>query len=1091
MERQPYNGIREKELNQINTQDGRAYVAYSAPDFFISQSAFAPRRSGNQVRFFTTGQDYYRDLAEAIDGAAQCIFITGWQINYDVVLDGTRSLWQCLRQALVRAPGLQVYVMPWLSPSGSLGTYDFETLLAMLHLNAGLSGAPRAFCTPAVQQSDMKGLGVAFSHHQKSVVIDNRIGYVGGIDLAYGRRDDNDFSLDASARLGNDAYNPGLPKLGWMPMHKHVSSRGLIMATLFDLSRPTVSVRAQPYPGRFRRPPLPLALLSLSSRATTLNGTARVADFFSSPMLAPFDYLRRASNSLDEKLGELGGSIADAELRVRINLIRAVANLIASHLDTEVMAPALKAELREWIDTLRINTHNLGASLHYRSLLLIERWMNETELGQVFALIGGKSINDVPERFMKPASELAIGAFWLLHGLLQGAVSELKQPYAFLDTRPQPLASPDYATLAADQPRMPWQDVHSRIEGPSVFDLSRNFIDRWNSQQAYLNDSPAVQNSVIGHKACKAVAAVMTWLNDLAEYIGVAAQLPPNVLCEIIPPKPKCQWINAGLVPQAPAPMRGGASVQVLRSASARLTEQETRGRQLAGVLHELPPGLAEQGVQDNCLRAMLQAISSAQQFLYIENQFFQSAFGEEGELGDDQVDAFSGPMATLREPRSLRQDLVERVRLDKALAQKDIWQLDWVELDRIAREPGKETKAFIEGLQRMLANNGQGWASRRLGPPQASLLNPVGKALAARIGRAIDEGRPFHVYLVLPVHPEGTLDTLNILHQIHLTQQSLFFGEHSLVRTIQRHMALKALLERKIERQEALEAIERQTPAGEPLYAQQDWRRYLTLLNLRTWAELDGRVVTEQIYVHSKLLIADDRVAILGSANINDRSLLGGRDSELAVIVRDSSPRTVALDGEKPQVVSQAIHQLRVDLWSKHFGLAQSRPGPVQPASTLASVLDKPAAPGTWEAIQQVAQANTRAYEQVFDFIPQSTSPVQTRLTPDLPPRYEGGFPCSVWPTWAYRNAEARDGGGQQLQPLPHEQAFWRSDTLQEVRSFPAPEGIRGFITALPTNWTQGERNHSGLHFSAIAHNGSGPTPRLNPTPTPPKAAT
>jgi phospholipase D1/2 len=43
---------------------------------------------------------------------------------------------------------------------------------------------------------------------------------------------------------------------------------------------------------------------------------------------------------------------------------------------------------------------------------------------------------------------------------------------------------------------------------------------------------------------------------------------------------------------------------------------------------------------------------------------------------------------------------------------------------------------------------------------------------------------------------------------------------------------------------------------------------------------------VTELIYVHSKLLIADDRLVICGSANINDRSMLGKRDSEIAVIV-------------------------------------------------------------------------------------------------------------------------------------------------------------------------------------------------------------
>lgn len=36
------------------------------------------------------------------------------------------------------------------------------------------------------------------------------------------------------------------------------------------------------------------------------------------------------------------------------------------------------------------------------------------------------------------------------------------------------------------------------------------------------------------------------------------------------------------------------------------------------------------------------------------------------------------------------------------------------------------------------------------------------------------------------------------------------------------------------------------------------------------------------QVYVHSKLMIIDDRAAIIGSSNINDRSLLGSRDSEV-----------------------------------------------------------------------------------------------------------------------------------------------------------------------------------------------------------------
>ncbi len=48
------------------------------------------------------------------------------------------------------------------------------------------------------------------------------------------------------------------------------------------------------------------------------------------------------------------------------------------------------------------------------------------------------------------------------------------------------------------------------------------------------------------------------------------------------------------------------------------------------------------------------------------------------------------------------------------------------------------------------------------------------------------------------------------------------------------------------------------------------------------------GKLVTEIIYVHSKLMIVDDKYVICGSANINDRSLLGKRDSEIAAVVKD-----------------------------------------------------------------------------------------------------------------------------------------------------------------------------------------------------------
>ena len=59
----------------------------------------------------------------------------------------------------------------------------------------------------------------------------------------------------------------------------------------------------------------------------------------------------------------------------------------------------------------------------------------------------------------------------------------------------------------------------------------------------------------------------------------------------------------------------------------------------------------------------------------------------------------------------------------------------------------------------------------------------------------------------------------------------------------------------------------------------------YLEFYSLRSHGILGDQPVTELIYIHSKLMIVDDHIVICGSANINDRSQEGYKDSELAVI--------------------------------------------------------------------------------------------------------------------------------------------------------------------------------------------------------------
>lgn len=55
---------------------------------------------------------------------------------------------------------------------------------------------------------------------------------------------------------------------------------------------------------------------------------------------------------------------------------------------------------------------------------------------------------------------------------------------------------------------------------------------------------------------------------------------------------------------------------------------------------------------------------------------------------------------------------------------------------------------------------------------------------------------------------------------------------------------------------------------------------------------------VSEVLYIHSKLMIVDDRRVICGSANINDRSQKGNGDSEIALVVEDTDMIESKMDG-------------------------------------------------------------------------------------------------------------------------------------------------------------------------------------------------
>nr|XP_021558337.1 phospholipase D1 isoform X1 [Neomonachus schauinslandi] len=214
-------------------------------------------------------------------------------------------------------------------------------------------------------------------------------------------------------------------------------------------------------------------------------------------------------------------------------------------------------------------------------------------------------------------------------------------------------------------------------------------------------------------------------------------------------------------------------------------------------------------------------------------------------------------------------------------------------------------------------------------------VFNKIGDAIAQRILKAHRESRRYRVYVVVPLLPgfEGDISTGggNALQAImHFNYRTMCRGENSILGQ------LKAKLGNQ-------------------------WINYISFCGLRTHAELEGNLVTELIYVHSKLLIADDNTVIIGSANINDRSMLGKRDSEVAVIVQDTETVPSVMDGEEYQA-GRFAQGLRLQCFRVVLGYLSD------PSENIQDPVSDKFFKEVWVA---TAARNATIYDKVFRCLP------------------------------------------------------------------------------------------------------------------------
>eukprot|EP00026_Physarum_polycephalum_P001703 Phypoly_transcript_01705.p1 GENE.Phypoly_transcript_01705~~Phypoly_transcript_01705.p1 ORF type:complete len:1035 (+),score=140.85 Phypoly_transcript_01705:73-3177(+) len=178
----------------------------------------------------------------------------------------------------------------------------------------------------------------------------------------------------------------------------------------------------------------------------------------------------------------------------------------------------------------------------------------------------------------------------------------------------------------------------------------------------------------------------------------------------------------------------------------------------------------------------------------------------------------------------------------------------------------------------------------------------PIINALCARIARAKGANEPFTVVVILPQLPDNgnpEKSDANLIMKYQFAAIQCLRSEISLI-------------------------------TFNP-------EEYINFYTLRNHQLLDYGIVTEAIYVHAKLMITDD-ICIVGSANLNDRSMSGTKDSEIAAVV---------FSAEKSR-------ELLLKLVSEHSAITQ------EPEEICQFFR------GPWK---DLAKNNTAVYKEVFGF--------------------------------------------------------------------------------------------------------------------------
>ncbi|KAG6396337.1 hypothetical protein SASPL_142485 [Salvia splendens] len=508
-------------------------------------------------------------------------------------------------------------------------------------------------------------------------------------------------------------------------------------------------------------------------------------------------------------------------------------------------------------------------------------------------------------------------------------------------------------------PRMPWHDVHCALWGPPCRDIARHFVQRWN--YAKRNKAPNEQaiplllpqhHMVIPHYMGKSTEIEIENEDEYSNnkqikrndsfsssYQDVPLLMPQEATgLDDVKVEPKLNGFNS----------QNNLNGQTSKSAKTSFCFRKSK-------VEPLIPDMPMKGFVDD-----LDSLDIQREFpSHVKKPGTEGSemeWWEAQERGDQVVSSDEigqvGPRVSCRcqsfYPFSSRAHMLFSIYTCSALpaASSIIRSVSqWsAGTSQIEESIHKAYCSLIDRAEHIVYIENQFFISGLSG--DETIQNRVLEALYKRIVRAHNEKKCFRVIVVIPLLPgfQGGVDdsgAASVRAIMHWQYRTICRGHKSIMHNLYELLGPKM-------------------------------HEYISFFGLRAYGRLfdGGPIATSQVYVHSKIMIVDDRYALIGSANINDRSLLGSRDSEIGALIEDNEFVDSWMGGKSWKAGKFAL-SLRLSLWCEHLGLH---------AGEVNKIRD-PVIDSTYKDIwMATAKTNTMIYQDVFSCLPNDL--INTRIS-------------------------------------------------------------------------------------------------------------